>query len=62
MVIARSKANRTLVVALIVIGASACGWATSHSTPLPNMPHHPEQGIFLQAVTPLNHIRAPLLP
>ena len=62
MVIARSKANRTLVVTLIMIAVNACEWGNSHSTPLPNMPHYPDQGIYLQAPAPLNPIRQPLLP
>jgi hypothetical protein len=62
MVIARSKVNRPLVVALIMIGLSAFGWATSRPNPLPNMPHHSGQGIYLRSPTPLNPIRQPLLP
>ena len=62
MVMTRSKANRTLVVALIVIGLSGFGWAMSRPNLLPNMPHHPDQGIYLQAPAPLNPIRHPLLP
>jgi hypothetical protein len=62
VMITGSKANRTLGVALIMIAVSEFGWANSRSNSLPNMPHHPGQGLYLQTATPLNRIRQPLLP
>ncbi len=62
MLMTRDKTKRTLVVALIVIGLGACGRASSRPTPLPIMPHHPAQGIYLPTITPTASIQQPLLP
>ncbi len=62
MLMTRDRTKQSLVVALIVIGLGACGWASSCPTPLPTMPHHPAQSIYLPAVAPITPTHQPLLP
>ncbi len=62
MLMTRDKTKQTLVVAFIVIGLGAFGWANSHLSPLPIMPHHTAQGIYLPTVTPVTPTHEPLLP
>ena len=62
MLMTRDKTKRTLVVALIVIGLGAFGWASSRPSPIPIMPHHTAQGIYLPTVTPITTTQQPLLP
>ena len=62
MLMTRDKTKRTLVVALILIGLGTCGRASSCATPIPTMPHHPAQGIYLPTITPTASIQQPLLP
>ncbi len=62
MLVTRDKTKQTLVVAFIMIGLGAFGWASSRPSPLPIMPHHPAQGIYLPTITPSAPTHQPLLP